>query len=305
MQLLTSVFLIVLFIVLSLGLWTGRQLTERQHQRLAGTRLEGPLGPEPTLPIEMPDWLAPVLRWVADKLAGAGLDFAPEALLLSLIGLALIGAIVARVWVPTGPAIAIGLSIPLLVFFWLHRRRVRRLKTLAQQLPYLLDTLKAAVEAGHTMLRGLQMAAQSSPEPLASEIRAVVDRVRVGMGLPLALEAMYRRVPIDDLNFLADAVLVQEEAGSSMAQILQHTAESIRSRQRLDEQIMVLTSQSRMSARIVAALPGLVLAVFSLIHGDYVQLLFHNPVGTRILVAAIVMDVTAFLIMREIARVDY
>jgi len=61
---------------------------------------------------------------------------------------------------------------------------------------------------------------------------------------------------------LADAVCVQEETGSSLAQILEHVAQSIRNRQRLADQIRVLTSQSRMSAMIVAALPGAILAAF-------------------------------------------
>ena len=60
-----------------------------------------------------------------------------------------------------------------------------------------------------------------------------------------------------------------------------------------------------MSAIIVSALPGVILGVFSLMRADYTQALFHDPMGIRMLEAAIVMDVVAFIIMREIARVDY
>ena len=116
---------------------------------------------------------------------------------------------------------------------------------------------------------------------------------------------MCRRVPIDELSFLADAVGVQEETGSSLAEILQHVAQSIRNRQRLNDQIKVLTSQSRMSAIIVSALPAVILGAFFLMRGDYVEVLFHDPVGIRMLEAAIAMDVLAYFIMREIARVDY
>jgi len=64
---------------------------------------------------------------------------------------------------------------------WLRSRRRQRLKTLSHQLPYLLDTLKAALEAGHVLLRGLQMAAQDNPDPLSDELHVIVDQVRVGL----------------------------------------------------------------------------------------------------------------------------
>jgi tight adherence protein B len=116
---------------------------------------------------------------------------------------------------------------------------------------------------------------------------------------------MCRRVPVEELTFLADAVGVQDEVGSSLAEILEHVAQSIRNRQRLDDQIKVITSQSRMSARIVSALPAIILSVFFLVRPDYVEILFQNPIGMRMLEAALVMDIVAYFIMREIARVDY
>lgn len=313
MEPLVSTFFTVLLVGLAVSLWANRHAAQLQRQRVAASRLEGSSGAAsaraPDTRRELPraggaPW-HPVLRWADDAAAQAGLDLAPETLLVSLVVLALAGPALAAIWLPANAAVALGLSLPLLAVLWLRGRRRQRLATLARQLPYLLDTLKAGLEAGHTMLRGLQMAAQNSPEPLAAELRVVVDRVRVGMTLPLALETMYRRVPIPDLSFLVDAISVQEETGSSLAQILQHVAESIRNRQRLDDQIRVLTSQSRMSAMIVSALPAVVLGVFSLIRGDYTQILFHDPMGKRMLETAIALDVTAFFIMREIAQVDY
>jgi tight adherence protein B len=313
MELLVSIFFAVLFIVLAISLWANRHAEQVQRQRVAAVRLVGSFGAVPYGTTgarrELTRGTAgprhPVLSWAGDAVAQAGLDVAPEILLVSLVALALAGPALATIWLPTNTAIIVGLSLPLVPLFWLRARRRGRLKALAQQIPYLLDTLKAALEAGHTLLRGMQMAAQNNPEPLATELRVIVDHVRVGVNLPMALESMFRRVPIDDLGFLADAVSVQEETGSSLAQILEHVAQSIRNRQRLADQIRVLTSQSRMSAIIVASLPGIILGAFSLMRGDYTDILFHDPLGNRMLEAACAMDILAFFIMREIARVDY
>jgi len=183
--------------------------------------------------------------------------------------------------------------------------RRRRLKILSRQLPYVLEMLKSALGAGHTLMRGLQMAAANTAPPLAPELAMLVDQVQLGMRLPLAFEVMFHRIPIEELSFLAAAVGVQEETGSSLSEIIDRVTQSIRNRQRLADQIKTLTSQSRLSAMIVSALPAVILAAFSLLRPDYVNILFTTHLGNRLLEIALVLDVVALLIMRRIAQVDF
>jgi tight adherence protein B len=203
------------------------------------------------------------------------------------------------------PALGCGAALALVPFLYLRVKRNRRLKTMGHQLPYVLDMLRSALQAGHNLLRGLQMASSNSPDPLATELRMIVDHVRVGMRLPIAFELMYRRVPVEELSFLAAAVSVQEETGSSLGEILERVSQSIRNRQRLRDQIQTVTAQSRLSSIIVAALPAVILGAFYLLRPDYVEVLFTNPTGNRLLEGAVVLDVIAFLIMQRIARVDF
>jgi tight adherence protein B len=125
------------------------------------------------------------------------------------------------------------------------------------------------------------------------------------MTLSMALTGMYRRIPMEELGFVAAAVRVQTEIGSSLAEILQHVSQSVRNRQRLSQQIRALTAQSRASAIIVSILPVIILVIFSVLKPDYTRPLFTNPLGIRMLQTAIVLDVMAFFAMRRIAKVDY
>ena len=125
------------------------------------------------------------------------------------------------------------------------------------------------------------------------------------MTLPLALEAMYRRAPVEELGFLVAAVRVQTDVGSSLAEVFQHVAEGMRNRQRAEHQLRALTAQSRASAIIVTLLPFIVLLAFSLINPDYTRPLFHNEYGQKMLETAVVLDIVAFFVMRRIARVNY
>jgi tight adherence protein B len=148
------------------------------------------------------------------------------------------------------------------------------------------------------------MASENSPEPIATELRLVVEQIRLGVGLPDALENMFRRTPEESLGFLVVAVRVQAEVGSGIAEILDRVTDTIRDRQRLQQEIRTLTAQTRMSGMIVSALPFALLALFSLVRPDYTRPLFYDPLGIKMLEGAIVLDAVAMLLMHRMVQVD-
>jgi tight adherence protein B len=142
-------------------------------------------------------------------------------------------------------------------------------------------------------------------EPLGGEFRTVLEQARLGMPLPKALDELLKRVPEDDLRLLVVAVKIQSEVGSSLAQIIGRLSEIVRTRQRLAAQIHAMTAQSRMSGMVVGFLPAIVLAAFSVLQPGYVHVLFHDPEGIKILKAAIILDLMAFVTIRRILRVRF
>jgi tight adherence protein B len=208
-------------------------------------------------------------------------------------------------WGDGAISIAMGTGFSCLPLFYVRLRRQRRLKAFAKQLPFALDLLKSSLEAGHTLMRGLQVVVAEFADPLASEFRSALEQSRLGLPLPRALEEMLKRVPQDDLRLLVVAVRVQSEVGSSLAIILGRLSEIVRTRQRLQQQIKALTAQSKMSGIVVGFLPIVMLAAFSVIQPSYTHTLFYEPSGIRILKVAAVLDILAFLSIRKLLKVKY
>jgi tight adherence protein B len=200
-------------------------------------------------------------------------------------------------------AMAGGLGI--LPLLYIRFRKRHRLKAFNQQLPFALDMLKSSLEAGHSLVRGLQVVVDEFADPLGTEFRTVLEQSRIGLPLPRAMEEMTKRVPEQDLRLLVTAVKVQSEVGSSLAAIIGRLSEIVRTRQRLRLQIRALTAQGRWGGMIVALLPIFVLFAFSLVQPDYVNTLFRDPTGLKILKAAIVMDVLALVTIRKLVKVDF
>jgi tight adherence protein B len=239
-------------------------------------------------------------RWLAQ----GGMKIpAPRFLLLIVLMGAATTALTA-LWVDRALAALYGAAAGAIPVGYVYAERKRRLTIFSQQLPYVLDFLRSALSAGHTLVRGVQMANENSPEPMSTELRLVVDQIQLGSSLAEALDSMFRRVPEESLGFLVAAVRVQSEVGSSISEILDRITDSIRSRQRLQQEIKTLTAQARMSGMIVAALPFLLLGLFTLVRPNYTYPLFHNPLGKRMLEGAIALDAVAFIVIRRMMQVD-
>lgn len=234
--------------------------------------------------------LRSVDRWLAQ--GGMKIPAARFLTMAVLIGAA--ATALSALWVDRSMAVLYGLAVGALPAGYVHIERKRRLVVFSQQLPYVLDFLRSALSAGHTLLRGVQMATDNSPEPMATELGQVVDQIQLGSSLAEALDSMFRRVPEESLGFLVAAVRVQAEVGSSIAEILDRVTDSIRSRQRLQQEIRTLTAQARMSGMIVAALPFVLLGLFTLVRPNYTYPLFHNPLGIKMLQAAIARTASRF-----------
>ena len=209
------------------------------------------------------------------------------------------------IWGKVLISVVIGAALATLPIIYIQVRKQRRLKAFAKQLPYALDLIKSSLEAGHSLLRGLQVVVSEFADPIGTEFRSAIEQSRLGLPLARALEEMLKRVPQEDLRLLVVGVRVQSEVGSSLAIIIGRLSEIVRTRQRLQQQIKALTAQSKMSGMLVGFLPVVMLGAFSIIQPSYTNTLFYDPAGQKILEVAAVLDVMAFLTIRKLLKVKY
>lgn len=185
---------------------------------------------------------------------------------------------------------------------WKKRKRILHLES---QLPDAIDLIARAVRAGHPLSEGLRMASEEAPEPLAAEFRITFEEQKFGLPFEEALMGLGDRVEVVDVRILITAILVQREVGGNLSEILEQIAETMRARFSLKRQVRVYTAQGRMSGYTLAALPILVGLVITLINPDYMQTLFHEPLGQALLVSAGVLQGIGFLWIRRIVDVRY
>ena len=194
-----------------------------------------------------------------------------------------------------------GAAIPIAVVAF---RRNRRLKQFEQRFPEALDLLGRAVRAGHAFTAGLEMVSKDSPEPVAGEFRTTFEEQNFGLPLRDALANMTARVPLVDVRFFVTALMIQKDTGGNLAELLDELARVIRERFRIHREVQIKTAQGRLTAVILIALPVAMLLFMRVANPGYVNVLFEDPLGIRLLIGAAVMQTIGGAILWKIVQVE-
>jgi len=182
--------------------------------------------------------------------------------------------------------------------------RQRRLRQFEEYFPDTLDLIGRAVRAGHAFTTGLEMVSKEASEPVAGEFRTTFEEQNFGLPLRDALLHLAGRVPLVDVRLFVTALLVQKETGGNLAELLDELARLMRERFRICREIKVRTAQGRLTAGILIALPIFMLIVMDFLNPDYVGVLFTDPVGPTLLLAAGFLQVVGSAIIWKIVHIE-
>ena len=221
-----------------------------------------------TLPELLPAFVAgPAIRF-EKMLMAAGVSMPTGRLLAILIAAPLIiflgiilfivatgGALgLGRVLMIATVAFVLGAGLPMM-FFQFRANRMR--KKMQDQFPVALDVFVRGLRAGHPIAAALDLLTVEMPDPIGSQFGIVVDEVTYGADLRDALTAMADRWDLDDMRMFVVSLSVQNETGGNLAEILENLSQVIRERASMMRKVRALSSEGRMTAVMLTALPVL------------------------------------------------
>jgi len=196
------------------------------------------------------------------RLERARLPIRPgEFVLFVISGGLVLGALVSAIttsYVFGGAAL---LASPFLAIAFLDRRISRRKRRFEEQFPDALTLIGSSLSAGHTFLRSIQLMCEEAEGPIAEEFARVVSETQLGDPLVDALDRMAQRLEIRDVDWVVQAIRIQQTVGGKLADLLHTLAGFIRAREEIRREVDVLTAEGRVSAYVLGALP-LFLGVF-------------------------------------------
>lgn len=188
-------------------------------------------------------------------------------------------------------------------FLHIHSKRKKRMKKFLQLLPDALDLMSRGLSAGHAFTEALQMVATEMPEPISMEFRKTYEEQNLGLSLKLALENLVQRMPLLDLRMCVTAVMIQRETGGNLSELLEKVAYTIRERFRIMEDLKTMTLSSRWSAWLLCALPIFLAVYVTIMNPGYMDVMWRDTRGNRLLAVAAIMQILGMLMVQRIMRI--
>ncbi len=187
--------------------------------------------------------------------------------------------------------------------YYFKRHRTRRLAALEKQLPDALDLMVRALQSGHAFASALQLTASESARPIAAEFQWVFDEINLGMGMQTALTNLAVRVDSKEIRYFVVAVLIQNETGGNLADVLRKTSTLIRERQKIAGVIRVLSAEGRISAWILSVMPFLLALLLYFINPEFISLLWREEMGQVMLVVSLGLMLLGIFWMSRLVKI--
>jgi tight adherence protein B len=243
------------------------------------------------------------LRPVEGTLARAGLrDATPRDVMLFSLGAGLLSGGVTQLILGWGVvsllAAGLGVVAPLAYFV---RRHDRRRHEIQAALVEAIGQLRDAIRTGLSVPEALVGLARGGPSVLRPELTTLVRETRL-MGFEAAIGAMQDRLvdPVFDV-VAASLVLNDRLGGRNVSQVLDRLAHATRAQLRIHDELRALQARNVLSARIVAAMPLIVLIAIRQLNPGYLSI-FNEWSGQLLLAGCLVSIFVGYASMRWMTR---
>ena len=185
--------------------------------------------------------------------------------------------------------------------FWLGRRRKKHQNAYLDELPNAVEAIVRGVKSGLPLNDSMRLVAKEAKEPIKSEFARVIDQQSLGKATTEAIQMLFERMPLPEVNFFVVVISVQQQAGGNLSEALGNLSKVLRNRKKMKQKIKAMSSEAKASAGIIGSLPFIVAILVTLTTPSYMVPLFTTQIGLIWLgIAVILMSIGGFMMNRMI-----
>ncbi len=192
----------------------------------------------------------------------------------------------------------------LLPIYRVKKTRDRRLEKLRSQLADAFDLMARVIRAGQTLGQSLLAVADEFPQPIAGEFAQCYEQQNLGLSPEASFRDLNRRTGVIELKIFVLAVLVQQQSGGNLAELLGKLANIVRERYHIRGTINTLTAEGKMQGWILAALPPSMLVILMVANWSYAKGHFA-PEHRNLLMYTFAVEGLGVLWIRKIINFDF
>jgi len=191
--------------------------------------------------------------------------------------------------------VAMGVVIP---NFILKTRAKARIHKFNDQLLDAINMLSSCIKGGLSLLQGLEVLVEEMPAPMSQELGLVVRENKMGIPLEECLKRLEKRINIDELGLVVNALLVARETGGELPKVFSRLTITIRDNRKLRESIKTLTLQGRMQGVIMSFLPIVFVVWVLSVNKHHFDIMLNSDLGRMLLIGAVIFQAIGMLLIK-------
>jgi tight adherence protein B len=180
--------------------------------------------------------------------------------------------------------------------------RQREKQRFTAQLIEAIDILIRGARVGISMQESFQIIAREMPSPIGVEFKTLAEKMSIGIDLETALKEASLHRGIKEFQFLATTLILQRQSGGQYAEVLENLNRVLRDRQAQLMKARAVTSEARLSAKIIAGVTVIILCILALTNRQQFYFLLNDPSGHSILGYGFVSTLFGFFLISRILR---
>ena len=187
---------------------------------------------------------------------------------------------------------------------WLERQEHKRKKDLEEQLDTTLQSLANTILVTQNLEDAFATIAQHFDPPIGQEADVLVKQVRLGTPMDEALRDMAVRCHSRNMDAIVTALTVGRQTGGELPKVLETTAGVLRETMRVEGVMEAKTSEGKAQGVVMSLLPFVFGGALQVIDPEWMEPLFHDPIGWGVLTFACLLEVIGVIMVRKLSTID-
>lgn len=238
-------------------------------------------------------WLRPAFIVLGDR---AWLKLIAFLTLLCGAGVYVNGLLqVDNIWLP--------LILPTLGFFWgWNWLMQKRQRVFDNTFPDALNIMMSAVSSGESIMQAICYVGHSLDNQIGQEFRDMGDRLKLGEPPEQVFQRACKRFPYPPFLFFIVTIRANMSRGGQLKSVMARLIRVLMDARTLDKKKAAMTSEARLSAKIVASLPFFFMILLSYLSPQNLDFILTDPSGRYVLYYVVGSEALGMLIIWLLIR---
>ena len=139
---------------------------------------------------------------------------------------------------------------------------------------------------------------------VSREFKHIESQIRMNRSVEQALSDFAGRSGLDDVKNFAEVFTAAKRSGGELVSIISHTADVIRDKVQVRQEILTMTASKQFEQRIMSMIPFFIVLYIDLTSPGFFNIMYSTGIGRILMTLCMIIYIVALVIAKWIMRIE-